>query len=219
MDSEKDLRPIIAMIFLPGLYICLFISAGLSVIAAGLIISLLYWLFSFVHRIPIGIMILIALGGLLGVFYSIRGGWRAIQKVVVRCHALTITKEQAPKLFELISNLCTKMNNSIPNNIVLELGINFFVTESKVIAFDGEYKSRTLCLSAPMMHVLNPDELKAIIAHELAHFTGYDTAYSKRFYPVYRGTSSALNDMANVGASKGTMFPGCHLHLLSRCGC
>jgi len=46
-----------------------------------------------------------------------------------------------------------------------------------------------------------PDELKAIIAHELAHFTGNDTVYSRWFYPIYRGTSSALIDMANVGAS------------------
>lgn len=202
MDTEKDLRPLVAIIFLPGLYICLFFSAVLSILAAVLLITILYWLFSFIHRIPVGIMALIAIGGLLGVFYSVRGGWRTIQKVVVRCHAVTVPKEQAPSLFAMIKELSTKMMTSMPDNIVLELGTNFFVTESKVITFDGEYKSRTLCLGAPMLHILSPSELKAIIAHELAHFTGEDTAYSRRFYPIYRGTSSALIDMAKVGSSE-----------------
>lgn len=85
MDTEKDLRPLVAIIFLPGLYICLLFSAVLSFLAASLLITILYWLFSFIHRIPVGIMALIAIGGLLGVFYSVRGGWRTIQKVVVHC--------------------------------------------------------------------------------------------------------------------------------------
>lgn len=53
-------------------------------------------------------------------------------------------------------------------------------------------KGRTLCLSAPLLRILKADELKAVLAHELAHFTGLDTQYSTRFYPVYRGTQSAL---------------------------
>lgn len=201
MKTEKDLRPIVAMVFLPGLYICLLISTVLSILAAALLITILYWLFSFIHRIPVGIMALIAIGGLLGVVYSIKGGWRTIQKAVVRCHAVKVTKDKAPKLFNMIEELARKMMTAKPNNILLELCSNFFVTESKVQAFEGEFKSRTLCLSAPMLHIFSPFELKAIIAHELAHFTGEDTAYSKRFYPIYRGTSSAIFDMANVSTS------------------
>jgi len=45
------------------------------------------------------------------------------------------------------------------------------------------------------------EELKAVLAHELAHFTGYDTIYSRLFYPVYRGTMTAINGMENVGSS------------------
>ena len=201
MKTEKDLRPIVAMVFLPGLYICLLLSAVLSICAAGLLITILYWLFSFIHRIPVGIMALIAIGGLLGVVYSIKGGWRTIQKAIVHCHAVKVTKDQAPKLFSMIEELSIKMKTAMPNNILLELGSNFFVTESKVQVFEGGFRSRILCLSAPMLHILNPFELKAIIAHELAHFTGEDTAYSRRFYPIYRGTSSAISDMVNVSTS------------------
>lgn len=200
-DSEKDIRPLVALIFLPGLYFCLFLSAVVSLLGAGLFLYIAYELFSIIHRIPIGIMVLIAIGGILGVGISVRSGWVAIKKAVVRSHALTITKEQAPKLFEMVLKLCHEMQASTPNNIILELGTNFFVTDAKAITFDGQYDSRTLCISAPLLHALNLEELKAIIAHELAHFTGEDLVYSRRFYPVYRGTSTALNDMANVGSS------------------
>ncbi|HWR81678.1 MAG TPA: M48 family metallopeptidase [Candidatus Deferrimicrobium sp.] len=199
--SNKDIRPFVALFFLPGLYFCLFLSAVVSLFGAGLLIYICYTIFSILHGIPIGIIALIAIGGLLGVAISVRSGWLAIKKAVVRCHAITITNEQAPELFEIVRNLCAEMQASIPNNIVLELGPNFFVTDATVIAFDGEYDFRTLCISAPLLHVLNLEELKAIIGHELAHFTGDDIVYSRRFYPIYRGTLSALNDMDHIGRS------------------
>lgn len=201
-DSEKDIRPLVALIFLPGLYFCLFLSAVVSLLGAGLLIYILYGLSSSIGLHPTGIMALIAIGGLLGVGISVRSGWLAIRKAVVRCRAITIAKEQAPKLFKTVQNLCDEMQASTPNKIVLELGTNFFVTDAKVITFDGQYDSRTLCISAPLLHVVNSEEFKAIIAHELAHFTGDDLIYSRRFYPVYRGTVTALNDMANVGSSE-----------------
>ena len=200
-ESEKDIRPLIALIFLPGLYLCLLLSAVVSLLGAGLLLYIAYELFSIIHRIPIGIMVFVAIGGILGVGISVRSGWVAIKKTVVRSHALTITKDKAPKLFDMVLKLCHEMKASTPNNIIVELGTNFFVTDANVITFDGQYDSRTLCISALLLHVLNTEELKAIIAHELAHFTGDDLVYSRRFYPVYRGTSAAINDMANVGRS------------------
>ena len=198
MEIKKDLRPIVAIIFLPGLYLCLLVSALLSIAVAGILIAILFRVFSYTHFLPSKIMILIAIGGFLGLFFSIRGGWRAIQKIKIPCSAVNVTREHAPLLFEMINELCLKMRTAIPDNIILELASNFFVTEAKVRTFDGEHKSRTLCLSAPMLHILSPAELKAIIVHELAHFTGEDTAYSKYFYPIYRGTLSALRDMDDV---------------------
>jgi Zn-dependent protease with chaperone function len=200
-DSKKDIRPLVALIFLPGLYFCLFLCAAVSLLGAGLLMYILYGLSSTIGLIPTGIMALIAIGGILGAVISVQSGWVAIKKAVVRSHAFTIKKEQAPKLFEMVSNLCHEMQASIPNNIILELGTNFFVTDANVITFDGQYDSRTLCIGAPLLHVLNSEELKGIIAHELAHFTGNDLVYSKQFFPVYRGTLTALNNMANVGSS------------------
>ncbi|HET7101809.1 MAG TPA: M48 family metallopeptidase [Terriglobia bacterium] len=75
------------------------------------------------------------------------------------------------------------------------------MTEANISSFTGKVRGRTLCVSAPLLHILAKEELKAVLAHELAHFTGLDTQYSSQFYPVYRGTQSALREMLKLQES------------------
>jgi len=42
------------------------------------------------------------------------------------------------------------------------------------------------------------EEFDAVIGHELAHFKGLDTKFSENFYPIYRGTASALASLQEV---------------------
>ena len=54
--------------------------------------------------------------------------------------------------------------------------------------------------SLPLCRLLDKSELTSVIAHELVHFKGEDTRYSKEFMPIYRGASEALVQMfANTG--------------------
>jgi Zn-dependent protease with chaperone function len=52
-------------------------------------------------------------------------------------------------------------------------------------------------LSLPFSRILTPNELRAIVAHELGHFKGWDTRFSEAFAPVYRG---ALESLASLRA-------------------
>ena len=45
------------------------------------------------------------------------------------------------------------------------------------------------------MRLLSTGETTSIIGHEIAHFSGGDTMYSKRFAPAYRGLSEAIGKM------------------------
>jgi hypothetical protein len=90
----------------------------------------------------------------------------------------------------------------VPDNVILELGTGFYVTEAHVDTVDRKCRGRTLCLSAPLLRLLAPEQADAIIAHEFAHFTGADTVVSRRFYPVYAGTATALRHMEELGASE-----------------
>ena len=209
-ESERDIRPLVASIFLPGLYICLFLSAIASLVGAGFFMYIAYK----PHIIRIIITALIGIGGVIGAGICIHAAFKAVRKAVVNSCSLRITREQAPKLFDMVSTLCREMEASPPDNIILELGTNFFVTDADVITFDGQYDSQTLCISAPLLHVLNLEELKSIIAHELAHFTGDDLVYSRKFYPVYRGTLAALKDMEKIESRDSDLYRCLTLPLL-----
>jgi len=52
-------------------------------------------------------------------------------------------------------------------------------------------------------------EFTAIVGHELGHFRGEDTAMSQQFYPIYRGTTAAIEGLAASGelASSGRVAP------------
>lgn len=52
--------------------------------------------------------------------------------------------------------------------------------------------------------------MTSIIGHELGHFKGQDTKFSRRFYPIYRGTASslaALEAAAGEGARSIPLLP------------
>ena len=80
----------------------------------------------------------------------------------------------------------------MPDHIVVGLDPTFFVTEARVRCVSGVLKGRTLFVSLPLSRLLTLEEFGAVVAHELAHFTGKDTAFSKKFFPVYRGASESV---------------------------
>jgi hypothetical protein len=55
----------------------------------------------------------------------------------------------------------------------------------------------------PLARILTQPELGAVIGHELGHFEGSDTKFSRWFYPIYRGTSQALSGLHEVARGEG----------------
>ncbi len=70
--------------------------------------------------------------------------------------------------------------------------------------FDGLAKGRTLALGMPILPHLTAQELKAILAHEFAHFSGRDTLYSTWVAQVYRGLGESMQQLqGNMGRAEG----------------
>lgn len=65
---------------------------------------------------------------------------------------------------------------------------------------------RSLYLPAPMLPLLSRGEIAAIIAHELAHFTGEDTQYSQHFLPLYAGMERSMDAVAAKARSTSPGF-------------
>jgi Zn-dependent protease with chaperone function len=110
----------------------------------------------------------------------------------IKVQGLGLERERDPELFELVDEIAARVGATSPDQIVAGLDATFFVTEGPVKAFDDTYRGRTLFLSVPFIRILARSELMAIIGHELGHFRGDDTVFSRRFYPVYRGSIQSL---------------------------
>ena len=136
-----------------------------------------------------------AVRGLRGVFALFTP-----EPIVVRGRALDAV--EAPGLWRFVRELAGRTDALAPDAVVVGLTGGFFVTEGAVRIHPGErtLTGRTLYLPAPYLGVLDGHELAAVVGHELAHFAGEDTAYSRRFTPIYAGLHRALAALADAGA-------------------
>jgi len=95
-----------------------------------------------------------------------------------------LTSKDSPLLYEELTTICEKFDTDLPNNIVLGIEDNFFVTENELL-LNGEEKLIGKTLYASLFHLkkLDKQEASAIFAHEMAHFSGEDTFFSKKTMP------------------------------------
>jgi len=113
---------------------------------------------------------------------------------------ISLSDQEQPRLASEVQTTARRLGAVAPDNTVVGLEPNFFVTSAPVTLLDGtELKGRTLFLSLPLMRLFRPDEFRAVIGHELTHFKGADTEYSQKFAPAYHRLSEALATTADEG--------------------
>lgn len=205
-------RLALALFFVPGMYLALALCAGLILAVAGGLSWLLGSLFEYLAtpgarvRIPMkGVLgyVLIMVGCAIGLWQIVRAGFLSVRRIRVHTLALPICQQDAPDLFRLLGQIGARLECRQPESVVIELGTSFFVTEAEVHTVAGHVRGQTLCLSGPLLRLLTVSELTAVLVHELSHFTGADTFYSRRFYPVYRGASEAIAGLRRVADADG----------------
>ncbi len=151
--------------------------------------------------LAIRISIAAAVGGIVTSYILVRAAWRMTRPLEVRAHGALLAPAQAPEMFSFVAALAKKTGAAAPKNIILGLDPTFYVTSTRVRLADQLLDGQTLYLSAPLVRVMTRDELAAVIGHELGHFRGGDTLYSRRFAPVYVGLEHALFGMAASGGA------------------
>jgi Zn-dependent protease with chaperone function len=83
-----------------------------------------------------------------------------------------------------LDRICKVVGTAPPDRIVAGIDNNFFVTEHPVKVDGKVYEGRTLFVSLSLLRVLQGSEADAVMAHEMAHFSGNDTLYSKKISPL-----------------------------------
>jgi Zn-dependent protease with chaperone function len=119
----------------------------------------------------------------------------------------------APGLWRFVRELATRQNALVPEAIVIGIDGGFYVTEHAMKLTPGgeTLTGRTLYIPAPYLEMMDEEELAGVIGHELAHFVGEDTAYSRHFSPIYLGLERALDVMGDATAKGFAMYPAYRL--------
>jgi len=189
-------RVLLSFVF-PGLsfiglvLVALIVTAQIGIVAAAGYLAEAF----FLQQVHTTVLLIFAgLGVLLGLsilWRTIRMFRPAISGVV----GVPFSPIEQPRLALLVQQIAKSTGARMPDNIVLGLDTNFFATTAPVHTPTSRrlLTGQTLYLSLPLMRVLSLEEMKAVIGHELAHFSGSDTIYSRQFAPIYRGLAEAVD--------------------------
>lgn len=183
-------------LFKPGLFISQLCSSILVASNAGIIVASIYFAESFyLGKIHVILLVILGLGAAsasISVFVQSFTRIKAPNTVVL---GKILRKEDHPTIWEFVEKLARKIGAEPPNTIIAGLDATFFVTEANITCLEGDIKGRTLFISLPFCHTLSKSEFAAIVGHEMGHFVGEDTKWSRKFYPIYRGAVETIHSL------------------------
>jgi Zn-dependent protease with chaperone function len=198
--AQKN-RLLLLTIFKPGLN-----ATGLALIVLVILhsciamASIYYAESALTNRIHVFVIGGIGLGALYGIVAISKNAFSLIRNAQSYAIGLIVKEDEQEQLWKHINEIADRMGSLKPDNIVLGLEPNFYVTEADVISLNGECHGRTLYCSLPFMRILHKDEFNGVIGHELGHYKGQDTKFSREFYPIYRGTINSIQALSEAGS-------------------
>lgn len=196
----RNNRLVLLGLFGPGLYVTVVLLIGLVLTHAAIFMAAIYYGESaLVGRIHVGVILVVGLGAAAGALGMAKAAFFLVRNAQTRVIGHKLQKTDSPELWAEVHLLASKLGALPPDNVVVGLDPNFFVTEAAVLCLDGKLVGRTLYCSLPLLRILTRSEFDAIVGHELAHYKGDDTKFSLRFYPVYRGTTESLASLQSAG--------------------
>ena len=103
-----------------------------------------------------------------------------------------ITEHDQPALFAAIKEVSSAAGQPLPNDVFIVGDMNAWVADrGGTMGFGGE---RVMTLGLGLMQMLTVGELKAVIAHELGHFSGGDTKLGRIVYRTRAGLARTLQE-------------------------
>lgn len=168
------------------------VAVGLLGSAAGLI----YLIFLTGH-IPVKLVIII---GILGLVMA----WSVIHSVFVSARGanfgLPKTAQDLPRLHACVAEVAARVDTPPVDDLSIAPGSEIGVRQEGRGPF-GIFgiKRRVLIMGMSSLNILTVDQLKAILAHEYAHFSHGDTFFSRFIYQVTLSLEHSLRAVGGAG--------------------
>lgn len=173
-------------------------GAVATVVNGLLLVAALYYgeaaLIGSVHYVIIGLAGIGALFGAVGIVTSLYAAFRP--------GTLEVNEEELseddPVLRE-VRTVAEALSAPMPDAVLLGDSPTFYAYQGPFTTPQSHRTGRLLYLSRDLTQRLDSSELRAILAHEFAHFLGKDLDYTMRFSFGYRALGAAVEKLAEVG--------------------
>jgi len=119
---------------------------------------------------------------------------------------LTATSDQAPRLWDMVRDLADQVNTRAPDTILIVPEVNAAVSENaRLLGLVGG--RRTLLVGLPLLQAYTVDQLRAVLAHEMGH---YSRSHTRLAAVTYRGRMTMIYIVGHVGPANlvGRLFTG-----------
>jgi Zn-dependent protease with chaperone function len=95
-----------------------------------------------------------------------------------------LAPSEAPVFWGDLRRISEASGTPPPDQVVVGITGSFFVTENRVAVQGRPFTGKTMYVNLGLLKILDGAEAETILAHELSHFNGDDTAYSRRIGPL-----------------------------------
>lgn len=151
---------------------------GLLLIALSYFVTALFFNFYVVKLIFIaGAVLVVAL------FVMIKALFQKID-LSSQVEGRVIDEAQAPEFWQRLRTLAGQIGTDPPDHLVGGIDDSFFVSEVPLVVGQRRLSGRNLFVSLSLLRGMRADEAEAVLCHELAHFSGGDTAHSRTLAPM-----------------------------------
>jgi Zn-dependent protease with chaperone function len=158
-------------------------AAAQPVVQGILLIALAHWVMRWADYYDGRVIVFAVLFGVAGIFVGVMVIFVKTD-VMLDVEGILLSPGGAGRFFDELKTISRKVDTAPPDQVVVGIDDNFFVTELPVRANGKTLGGRTLFASLSLLKQLHGAEADGILAHELAHFGGEDTFYSKNIGPL-----------------------------------
>lgn len=108
---------------------------------------------------------------------------------------IELKPSQAPRLFQLIDEISTKLKTCKPHTVLMTGEINASVSQLPRLGILGWHKNY-LTIGLPLMHASTPEQFKSVLAHEFGHLSGAHSRFSVWIYRVRESWYRLVENLA-----------------------
>lgn len=178
-------RAMLALALMVGFYL---LALGI----AGLLFYLPYAEWRYLDRVDLRLVV-----------FGLAGGLGILAAALPRVDRFPdpgpeLTPAAHPRLFDAITGVARSTNQAMPAQVFLVPDVNAWVAQrGGIMGFGGR---RVMGLGLPLLRVLSPSELRAVLAHEFGHFDAGDTALGPWLYKTRAAIERTLENLKDRGS-------------------